>query len=107
MVQAEIDWIRPTVKFDPAQTPVVELFNNYFGGGMSSIVFQTIRESKALAYSTYAYYFTPNTKDEKYYLVGYVGTQADKLNEAIPSMNELFNVFLLLKRTWKLRKKVC
>ncbi|PAC29352.1 pitrilysin family protein [Flectobacillus sp. BAB-3569] len=93
MVQAEIDWIRPTVKFDPAQTPVVELFNNYFGGGMSSIVFQTIRESKALAYSTYAYYFTPNTKDEKYYLVGYVGTQADKLNEAIPSMNELFNVF--------------
>ena len=26
-----------------------------FGGGMSSIVFQTIRESKALAYSTYSF----------------------------------------------------
>ncbi len=93
MVQAEIDWVRPTTKFDANATPVIDLFNNYFGGGMSSIVFQTIRESKALAYSTYAYYYTPNTKDEKYFLLGYVGTQADKINEAIPSMNELFNVF--------------
>jgi predicted Zn-dependent peptidase len=93
MVQAEIDWVRPTVKFDPSATPVIDLFNNYFGGGMSSIVFQTIRESKALAYSTYAYYYTPSTKDEKYFMMGYVGTQADKINEAIPSMNELFNSF--------------
>lgn len=26
-------------------------------------------------------------------MMGYVGTQADKINEAIPSMNELFNSF--------------
>ena len=93
MVQAEIDWVRATDKFNPANTPVIELYNNYFGGGMSSIVFQTIRESKALAYSTYAFYVTPSNKDEKYYMLGYVGTQADKINEAIPSMNELWNSF--------------
>ncbi len=93
MVQAEIDWVRATDKFDPANTPVIELYNNYFGGGMSSIVFQTIRESKALAYSTYAFYVTPSNKDEKYYMLGYVGTQADKINEAIPSMNDLWNNF--------------
>ncbi len=93
MVQAEINWVRPTIKYNVTETPVVELYNNYFGGGMSSIVFQTIRESKALAYSTYAYYFTPSTKDEKYRMVAYVGTQADKIHESIAGMNELLNVF--------------
>jgi len=89
MVQAEIDWILNTNTYDNAQTPSVELFNNYFGGGMSSIVFQTIRESKALAYSTYAIYQTPAKKDDRYSVVAYVGTQADKFNEAIKGMNEL------------------
>lgn len=93
MVQAEINWIRPTVTFSAEQTPVIDLYNNYFGSGMSSIVFQTIRESKALAYSTYAYYMTPNLATEKYTMHGYVGTQADKLAESVVAMNELMNVF--------------
>jgi predicted Zn-dependent peptidase len=93
MVQAEINWVRPTIPYNTAETPIVELYNNYFGGGMSSIVFQTIRESKALAYSTYAFYQTPNTKDEKYRMIAYVGTQADKIHESIAGMNELLNDF--------------
>ncbi len=36
--------------------------NGYFGDGMFSIVFQTIRESKALAYSTFASYAKPDKK---------------------------------------------
>lgn len=91
MVQAEISWVRNTDQFSPALAPTVELFNNYFGGGMASIVFQTLRESKALAYSTYAYYGVPQKKDQKYTLTGYIGSQADKLNEAIAGMNELLN----------------
>jgi predicted Zn-dependent peptidase len=91
MVQAEIAWIRTTESYNPALSPVIETFNNYFGGGMGSIVFQTIRESKALAYSTFAYYAAPQKKGQKYFLIGYVGSQADKLNEAIPAMNELLN----------------
>ena len=93
MVQAEVNWVRPTIQFNNAETPIVELYNNYFGGGMSSIVFQTIRESKALAYSTYAYYMTPNLKNETYRMIAYVGTQADKIHESIAGMNELLNVF--------------
>jgi predicted Zn-dependent peptidase len=89
MVQAEIDWILNTDTYNNSQTPTVELFNGYFGGGMSSIVFQTIRESKALAYSTYAVYQTPVKKDDRYSVQAYVGTQADKFNEAIAGMNEL------------------
>jgi hypothetical protein len=47
MVQAETRWIRNTDKYDAKQNTLVTVFNNYFGGGMGSIVFQTIRESKA------------------------------------------------------------
>lgn len=93
MVQAEMNWVRPTVPFSVASTPIVDVFNNYFGGGMASIVFQTIRESKALAYATYAYYATPTLPNDKYSMIGYVGTQADKLPDAVVAMNELFNVF--------------
>lgn len=92
MVQSEVNWVRNTDVYDPAKTPVVELFNAYFGGGMGSIVFQTIRESKALAYSTYAVYSSPSKKEDKYAVVAYVGSQADKMNDAIGGMNELLNV---------------
>ncbi len=92
MVQAEIMWMnRSTTGFDAAKAPVVTMFNEYFGGGMSSIVFQTIRESKALAYSTYSRYNTPSKQKDPYYIVAYVGTQADKFNDAVPAMNELLN----------------
>lgn len=91
MVQAEINWVRNESPYDVAKTPTIELYNNYFGGGMSGLVFQTIRESKALAYSTYAYYVTPQRKEDPDYFLAYVGTQADKFNEAIKAMNELLN----------------
>lgn len=91
MVQAEVSWVRNGNPYDPSHTAVVNLFNNYFGGGMGSIVFQTIRESKALAYSTYAYYAAPNKKNDRYAIMAYVGSQADKVNEAIAGMNELLN----------------
>ncbi len=90
MVQAEIMWInKQPMKFDTTAYPIISLFNEYFGGGMSSLVFQTIRESKALAYSTYSFYQSPAKKTDPYYVIAYVGTQSDKMNEAIPAMNEL------------------
>ncbi|TDQ08819.1 M16 family metallopeptidase [Pedobacter metabolipauper] len=91
MVQSEIRWVRNGGMFDPALSAKVNLFNSYFGGGMGSIVFQTIRESKALAYSTYAYYSVPDRKDREYAMVAYVGSQADKMNDAVAAMNELLN----------------
>ncbi|OWP78632.1 M16 family metallopeptidase [Flavobacterium oreochromis] len=89
MVQAETRWIRNTDSYDANKTPMVNVFNNYFGGGMGSLVFQTIRESKALAYSTYGFYVAPQKKDQQYYMMSYVGSQADKFKEATTAMNEL------------------
>lgn len=91
MVQSEVRWLRNSGTYDPAQAAKVTLFNSYFGGGMGSIVFQTIRESKALAYSTFAFYSSPDKKDKEYAMVAYVGSQADKMNDAVKGMNELLN----------------
>ena len=89
MVQAETRWIRNTDQYDAKKNTIVKVFNNYFGGGMGSIVFQTIRESKALAYSTYGVYVQPQKKDQDYYMMSYVGSQADKFNDATTAMTEL------------------
>lgn len=89
MVQAETRWIRNTDVYSPNNTAMVQVFNNYFGDGMGSIVFQTIRESKALAYSTYGYYVQPAKRTDKYYMMSYTGSQADKFEEAVKAMNEL------------------
>ena len=91
MVQSEIRWVRNTAAYSPEQEPVIEIFNNYFGGGMGALVFQTIRESKALAYSTFAFYAIPDKKEDPFYTLAYVGCQADKFNESIIAMNELLN----------------
>lgn len=91
MVQAEIRWVRNTAAYSPDKEPVIDIFNNYFGGGMGALVFQTIRESKALAYSTFAIYAKPDKKEDPFYTLAYVGCQADKFNESIIAMNELLN----------------
>jgi predicted Zn-dependent peptidase len=91
MVQAEILWLSSSVDYDPALYKSVRMFNEYYGGNMSSIVFQTIRESKALAYSTFSSFVTPPKSGDPFFVQAYVGTQADKLNDAVAGMNELLN----------------
>lgn len=89
MVQAEVLWLNRQGRFDPGVVPVASLFNQYYGGDMSSVVFQEIRESKALAYGTFAAYDIPDRSDDPFYVLAYIGTQADKLNDAIPAMNNI------------------
>lgn len=91
MVQSEVRWVRNAATYNADQEPVVDIFNNYFGGGMGALVFQTIRESKALAYSTFAFYAVPDKKEDPFYTLAYVGCQADKFNESVVAMNELLN----------------
>jgi predicted Zn-dependent peptidase len=91
MVQAETRWIRNNGLYNPDEEAVVSVFNNYFGGGMGAVVFQTIRESKALAYSTFALYLAPEKKEDPFTTLAYVGSQADKFNEAVIAMNDLLN----------------
>lgn len=89
MVQAEITWVSGSIPYNMGLLPMIDVYNEYYGGGMSSIVFQTIRESKALAYSTYSYFDTPDKPDQNHSLLAYVGTQADKMPEAMKGLTEL------------------
>ncbi|SDI34286.1 M16 family metallopeptidase [Chryseobacterium jejuense] len=89
MVQAEVFWVRNGEQYNATITPTISLFNNYFGEGLGSIVSQTIRESKALAYETGSSFQQPDNKEDKDMIMAYVGTQADKFNESTAAMNEL------------------
>ena len=90
MVQAEVMSIsKGTPTFNKEEQLLTPFYNNYFGSGLSSIVFQEIRESKALAYSAYAQFVSPSKIDHAHYMQTYVGTQADKLKDAIPAMREI------------------
>lgn len=89
MVQAEIGWLRNAGAYSVTEQPSIAMFNEYFGGGMSSVVFQTIRESKALAYSSYAFFSRPSNKLQPNITGAYIGTQADKLDSSIYAMDDL------------------
>ena len=89
MKQAEIIMISKGMNYDKNITPTISMFNEYFGGSMGSIVFQDMRESKALAYSVSSTFRSPKKKEHPYYAFAYIGTQADKLPEAMKGMTEL------------------
>ena len=89
MEQSMNELMTHTADMGQAQMFSKDWYNEYFGYGLSSIVFQEIREAKALAYSTYAMYSTPVRKDRAHYLRAYVGTQPDKLRDAIPALLDI------------------
>ena len=91
MVQAELLFLSKGDTFDPKQMAASRLFNTYFGSGLSSIVFQELRESKSLAYSAFASYSNASKEGDPNYTYAYIGTQANKLSQAVESMLELMN----------------
>ena len=86
MKQAEVVMYTRGSKLNKDEYSIIKFHNEYFGGGMSSIVFQEMRESKALAYSVYSTYTIPKNLDDSHYGFSYVGTQADKLGDAMQGM---------------------
>lgn len=66
-------------------------FNEYFGKGMSSLVFQEIREFRSLAYSAYGFCYPGKTPAINETFVGFVGCQNDKTIEALTIMMGLIN----------------
>ncbi|MBL4653983.1 MAG: insulinase family protein, partial [Flavobacteriales bacterium] len=91
MVQTEMTFISKGATYTPEDAVYHQMFNTFFGSGLSSIIFQEIRESKALAYSARARYTTPSKADESHYISAYIGTQNNKLGSAIGAMMELLN----------------
>ena len=77
--------------YDPAEAPVVTMYNEYFGGGMNSIVFQEMREARGLAYSASARYGAPVGKNETYQFITSIATQNDKMIDAVKAFDEIID----------------
>lgn len=103
-VQAEILMLSKTEKLNNSNAALSSVFNQYFGSGLSSIVFQEIRESKALAYSAYSVYTNPSRKDDYHYVQAYIGTQNDKLKDAVAAMQELMNTMPKVENSFEQAK---
>jgi predicted Zn-dependent peptidase len=77
--------------FSMDDVPAIELFNEYFGGGMNTIVFQEMREARALAYSAGAYLSSPSYLDDTYCFYARIGSQNDKLKAAVEAFDLIIN----------------
>ena len=91
MIQANLVMLSKGDEFNKDLIPEARLFGEYYGSGLSSIVFQEIREAKALAYSAYAVFSIPPKVDLSNYIYTFVATQADKIKTASNAMLDLMN----------------
>jgi predicted Zn-dependent peptidase len=105
MVQASIIMLAKDEKMNRDIFPYARVFGEYFGSGLSSIVFQEIREAKGLAYSAFAAYSIPAKPDESHYVYAFVGTQADKLKNATDAMLNLMNNMPMAGRQFQSAKE--
>ena len=74
---------------------LIRAFNLYFGGDMSSIVFQQIREFRSLAYSTWAHYAASPLAGKNNHFTAFIGCQGDKTLEATETMIKLIRTMPL------------
>lgn len=58
-------------------------FNQYFSGGFNGLVMEEIRENNSMAYDTYGFMSRPLLQNKNTYFIGYIGTQPDKVADAV------------------------
>lgn len=73
------------------EAPVQALFNEYFGGGMNTVVFQELRESRGLAYSAFARYNAPARKNQTESFYTYIISQNDKMMDCVNVFNNILD----------------
>jgi predicted Zn-dependent peptidase len=75
----------------PEERAVARLFSEYFGGGMSSLIFQEIREFRSYAYQTSGGIQLPPycLSDKPSRFVTYLSTQSDKTIDAMTVLESL------------------
>ena len=69
--------------YDIASDVSSDAFNQYMSGGFTGIVMNEIRVKRSMAYSAYGVNATPILPGKDCYFYGYVGTQSDKIADAI------------------------
>lgn len=79
--QAHVAVALPGFAFDDPDYYAMKVYATVLGGGMSSRLFQEVREKRGLAYSVYAY---PSSYRDGGLMTIYAGTGGEKLPELMP-----------------------
>lgn len=79
--QAHVAIALPGIAFDDPDYYAMKVYATVLGGGMSSRLFQEVREKRGLAYSVYAY---PASYRDGGLMTIYAGTGGEKLPELMP-----------------------
>ena len=78
-------------EFTEDDSVISSIYTNYFGSGMSSVVFQELREARALAYSASARYAQGGRLNDQNIVLGAIGTQTDKTVDALAAFIDLID----------------
>ena len=77
--------------WDENQLGLAYMYNNYFGAGMNTVVFQEMREKRSLCYGAGARYSLPAYKDQYCMFTTTIQSQNDKLKECIEVFDDIVN----------------
>ena len=103
--QVNVVMLSRDIPFDTQTLVKSRVFNEYYGSSMNSVVFQEIREARALAYSAWASYLRPQKKESSFYIYGAVYTQTNKMMDAIGAMNGLLSKMVVDEKAFGIAKE--
>lgn len=89
--QAQVRIEFPDGEFSEDNSVMSSIYSSYFGSGMSSVVFQELREARALAYSASAAYAQGGRVNAENLMLGAIGTQTDKTVDALSAFVDLID----------------
>ena len=81
--QADIYFYINGRPYEIASDVVSDAFNQYMSGGFTGLVMYEIREKRSMAYTAYGVDRTAQLPGKDCFFYGYIGTQNDKVNDAI------------------------
>ena len=92
-------------KFNLDNYAIAQLYNEYFGGGMNSIVFQEMREARGLCYTAAAGYVLPSDLKHDVMFIDLIYTQNDKLLDALDAFNDIISDMPVSENAFNIAKE--
>src|SRR5690606_21580348 len=86
LVQTQLVFLVDGQPVSREQIAAADGYHEYMGGSMAGLVFQEVREFRALAYSAWGAFERDTSPTQAGYFIGGIGCQADKTFEAIDVM---------------------
>ena len=92
-------------EWDESKLGVTYMYNNYFGAGMNTVVFQEMREKRSLCYGAGARYSLPAYRDQHCMFITTIQSQNDKLKECIEVFDDIVNNMPESQTSFEVAKK--